>query len=334
MRPARRAAGLGRLRTLALALAPALLPGCAINPPLQLDALATREAGVRLASVPFHAQTAFQCGPAALAGVLGSAGVATSPEALAPQVYLPGREGSLQLELLAAARRAARLPYLLGGTPRALVAELEAGRPVLVLQNLGTPHLPRWHYAVLTGFDVEDNRFFLDSGERRGMTVRAPAFLRSWDWAGRWSMVALRPGELPAAPDAQAFLDAATDFEAVAPPEAAARVWQAAADAWPERSLPQLALGNLAYRARDLARAAAHYRRGLASDPHDPALLNNLASVLGELGCPRRAEALLRPVSATLAVDSPWRATIDATLGELGARTGADGLSCSAMPSP
>ena len=65
---------------------------------------------VQLSSVPFYPQEAYQCGPAALAGVLGAAGVAATPSSLAPQVYLPGRQGSLQLELMAASRRAGRIP--------------------------------------------------------------------------------------------------------------------------------------------------------------------------------------------------------------------------------
>jgi hypothetical protein len=334
MRLAWRAAGMRRLRALMLALTPALLNGCSLNPPLRLDALARAETPVRLSSVPFFAQTDYQCGPAALAGVLRAAGVATSPESLSPQVYLPGRQGSLQLELLAATRRAGRLPYVLAGEPRALLAELQEGRPVLVLQNLGTPHHPAWHYAVLTGFDAARNRLYLNSGRDEGKAVAAPAFLRSWDWAERWAMVALTPGELPAGADAPRYLEAATAFERVAAPDAAARAWQAAAEAWPEQPLPHLALGNLAYRDQALSRAAAHYRDGLAHHPDDPALLNNLASVLGELGCPRRAEALLRPVARTLADDARWKLAIDATLKELGARTGADGLSCNATPSP
>ena len=330
MRLAWRAAGPGRLRVLMLALA--LLSGCSLNPPLELDTLAPAGTAVRLSSVPFFAQTEFQCGPAALAGVLGAAGVATDPATLSPQVYLPARTGSLQLELVAATRRAGRLPYVLAAEPRALLAQLQAGRPVLVLQNLGTPRVPAWHYAVLTGFDAARNRLYLNSGSEREHPVRAPQFLRTWEWAGRWAMVALKPGELPPGADAAVYLEAAAAFERVAEREAATRAWQAAADAWPEQPLPHLALGNLAYRDKALARAAAHYRDGLARNPDDPALANNLASVLGELGCPRRAEALLRPVTATLADDSPWQAAIDATLQELGAQTGADGLSCAQWP--
>jgi len=331
MRGAWRAAGRRRLRALMLALVPPLLAACSPNPLLELETLAAREPQLRLSAVPFFAQTAHQCGPAALAGVLGASGVATTPESLSPQVYLPARQGSLQLELQAATRRAARLPYVLAPEPRALLAELEAGRPVLVLQNLGTPRVPVWHYAVLTGFDAARNRLYLNSGRDEGTTMNAPAFLRSWDWAERWAMVALKPGELPAGAEPTVYLEAATDFERVATPAAAKQAWQAAADAWPQQPLPHLALGNLAYRDKALARAAAHYRDGLTHNPANPALANNLASVLGELGCARGAEALLRPVTETLADDSPWKAAIDATLKELGVQSGADGLSCNAM---
>jgi hypothetical protein len=57
-------------------------------------------------------------------------------------------------------------------------------------------------------------------------------------------------------------------------------------------------------------------------------LANNLASVLGEAGCPRAGEAVLRPVAATLGPDSAWRAALQATLAELAARGGGDPDRC------
>src|SRR5690606_28591997 len=119
--------------------------GCAINPSLRVaeamppvvDGASPRP--LLLDGVPFHPQTEYHCGPAALAGILGASGVApgvADPDALAPKVYLPGRKGSLQLELVGATRRAGRIPYEVDATPEALLAELAADRPVLVLQNL------------------------------------------------------------------------------------------------------------------------------------------------------------------------------------------------------
>ncbi|HKB52378.1 MAG TPA: hypothetical protein VKD22_00145, partial [Ramlibacter sp.] len=63
---------------------------------------------VELRNVPFFPQKEYECGPAALATVLASSGVAVTPDPLVKDVYLPARRGSLQLEMLAAARRYGR----------------------------------------------------------------------------------------------------------------------------------------------------------------------------------------------------------------------------------
>ena len=101
------------------------LSGCASLPdPGYESALpAALPQRVELVAVPFHPQQDYQCGPAALATVLGHAGVARTPEQLVAEVYLPQRQGSLQLEMLGATRRAGLLPYRLEGTPQALLAE-------------------------------------------------------------------------------------------------------------------------------------------------------------------------------------------------------------------
>lgn len=302
--------------------------GCAVNPPLDLADTGTRAPGPILLDVPFHPQEENQCGPAALATVLAATGIETTPERLSPGLYLPAREGSLQIELQGATRREGRIPYLLNPEPRSLLAELEAGRPVLVLQNLRTPGFPAWHYAVLIGFDVERNELRLNSGPNAGLAMAAPRFLRTWDWGGRWAMVALRPGELPANPDPARFLAAVADFEAVAGGEAALPAWQAAAERWPGDPGPALALGNAAHGRGNLVEATRYFRAGLALDPAHPVLANNLASVLGEAGCPRAGELILQPVAETLGENSGWRPALQETLAELAARPGRDPAHC------
>ncbi|MFT3858674.1 MAG: hypothetical protein QM742_14630 [Aquabacterium sp.] len=97
-----------------LAAALCLLPGCAslLQAPQTEALVANRPADlplrVALSATPFFPQTALQCGPAALATVMGASGLDVSPEALIPQVFVPGRGGSLQIEMLAAARRHGR----------------------------------------------------------------------------------------------------------------------------------------------------------------------------------------------------------------------------------
>lgn len=308
----------GRANGLAFLLACWCLGGCSINPKVDLASLTSATEAHQL-EVPFFPQEQYQCGPAALATVLVASGVETSPDLLTPQVYLPERQGSLQPELLAASRRAGRIPYVIEDDLEAVFAQLEHGRPVLLLQNLRTRHFPVWHYAVLTGLDPQSAEVFLNTGTSEQKPMSASKFARLWDWAGNWAMVVLKPGEIPPLAVPENYFAAAANFETVAGPEHAAPAWRSAMVQWPDQPQPYLALGNKAYARGELANAAGLYRKGLEIDARSPALANNLASVLGELGCPRSGEKLIRPLAAELGVDSAWREIIAATLTELAA---------------
>ena len=149
-------------------------------------------AQVELTATPFHPQTEHQCGPAALATVLGAAGHAVDPAALAAEVYLPGREGSLQPELVAAVRARGLLAYEVGPSLSDLLAEVASGRPVLVLQQLGAGPWPYWHYAVVIGYDKARGQVLLRSGTDARLGLRASLFESTWDRGGRWGLVAAR----------------------------------------------------------------------------------------------------------------------------------------------
>ena len=273
---------------------------------------------VELVATPFFAQEDHQCGPAALATVLVSSGVPAAPEELAPESYLPGREGSLQVELLAAARRRGRLPYVLPPEPGALAAELAAGRPVLVLQNLGIDAYPRWHYAVLVGLDAGRDEAILRSGRRQREVMSWARFDDSWRRGGRWAVVVLRPGDFPANPEPLRFLEATAGLEAAGLLDEAAASYAAAVLRWPDEPLAYLGLGNNAYLRGDLAAAAGSYRRGVSLAPDDPALRNNLAQALLDGGCPRQAEAESRTAVA-LADGTPLEGDARETLAAVSA---------------
>src|SRR5689334_3156687 len=124
----------------------ALLSACATHRSLIANNLANAKAReLELIGTPFFPQREFECGPAALATVLGASGVEVSPDALTPLVYLPARRGSLQIEMEAAPRNFGRLAYPLSRNLDAIIAEVDAGRPVLVLHNYGIPRFPRYH---------------------------------------------------------------------------------------------------------------------------------------------------------------------------------------------
>ena len=263
-----------------------LTTGCAgPQPLLQTSVIGSQiPTAVELRETAFYPQEDYQCGPAALATVLEAAGIDVTPDILAGKVYLPERQGSLQLELVATARRYQRLPYVLDPGLVALLPELAAGRPVLVLQNLGLRSFPVWHYAVVIGFDTQRNEIILRSGETRRRVMRAAEFLRTWELADYWAMLTLRPGEIPMRPDATRYVQAIAALESGGHFETATAFYKGALARWPDNSLAMFGLGNSYYAQGDLTTAEVVYRRLLAIRPGHAAARNNLAQLLADRG--------------------------------------------------
>jgi hypothetical protein len=311
------------LRAAALALC-ALLGACAgtVRVGVPVDS-------AELADTPFFPQAVNECGPAALATVLVAGGVATTPEALAPTLYLPGRGGTLQAEIVAAARRHGRVPYPVTPTLDALLNTVAAGTPVLVLQNLGLDAAPRWHYAVVIGFDTRDDTLVLRSGTERRLVMPAAAFDRSWRLAQRWGLAVVAPDAPPAGSDAATWLRAASAFEELGQVEAAARAYVAATQRWPGAPLAWQVLANLRYAQRDLAGAEDALRQAQQRAP-SAVTLNNLALVLLERGCPATArEAVARADGLATAAE---RETLARTRAQVEAHRGPQGADCAPLP--
>jgi hypothetical protein len=279
------------------------LPGCGSF----FLALPRAESGperLRIPEVPFYPQEEYQCGPAALAMLLAWSGRQPSLAELTPEVYSPTLRGSLQPALVAAARRHGRLAYPLAGR-EALLAELAAGHPVLILQNLGLSWFPRWHYAVVIGFDRAENKVFLHSGSEEGLAMSARVFANTWQRAGAWGLLVLPPGRLPATATEASYLAAVLGLEQAGQWQAAALAHGAAVERWPENFLAWLGLGNSLYALGDAGRAAEAFAQALALCPDSAPALNNLALALAAMG--RRQEAL-RAIEQAIELGGEFRA--------------------------
>ncbi len=282
-----RAAALASLAAPMLAAA-LLLGGCASTPP-QLSALEKQwpaELPARIdlsAQTPFVAQDDYECGPAALAMLLRTAGKSATIEQLKPQVFLPGRKGSLQAEMLVAVRRQGLPAYVVPPRLEALLTELAAGHPVIVFQNLSLDIAPVWHYAVAVGYDKERRTILLHSGKTARQEMELPVFERTWARGDYWAMTTLPPDQLPAS------LDGAQTGAALAALErlngnAARKGYTAALTRWPGEPVLLLGAGNTAYAAKDRRAAAQAYARLTDVRPDIPEGWNNLAQVLYEQG--------------------------------------------------
>ncbi|MAL95519.1 MAG: hypothetical protein CME40_10615 [Haliea sp.] len=289
---------------------------------------------VELDSVPFFPQADYQCGPAALATVLVHTGVDTDADALVPQVYLPGREGSLQPELLAASRRAKRIPWQLEGGSEALFAELAAGNPVLVLQNLGVAALPVWHYAVVVGFEPDTRRVILRSGRERRREEPWGRFLASWNRGELWAMVAMPPGQLPASwTDPEALSRVLARQEASLPTGIAVKAWETALERWPDASAPLFGSANALQASGQHAEAAARYRLLLQREPDHLSARNNFADLLLREGCPGAASAVIEPALAAQPPE-PLLSVIRQTAAEIRQAGTQDASHCGLLVAP
>ena len=155
--------------------------------------------------------------------------------------------------------------------------------------TMDLPLLPRWHYAVVIGYDANTETMLLRSGTTRRQVLSAGNFMRAWDNGGRWALVVLKPGELPAGADRNRYLESAAAFEQSASPQDARLAFDAALKRWPDEPLAWVGRGTAEYKAGNLQGAAADYAAALRVDASQAGARNNLAMTLLDLGCPREA---------------------------------------------
>lgn len=273
------------------------LGGCAVSPyraGFSSEADHTLPRVVMLDDTPFFPQTDYQCGSAALATVLQAQGIEAFPEVLSAQVYLPARKGSLQIEMIATARRHHGLPYLLDASLSSLLQEVAAGNPVLVFQNLGLSWLPRWHYAVVTGYDLDREVLVLRSGRIKERITPFSVFLRTWRRADKWALVIVPAGTIPATATVSAYLKTAHAFEETGLAEQATVAYRAATTRWPRQAETWLMSGNMAFAEQRADEAVVDFMQATRLAPTDTRTWNNLAYALQEQGCITHAKAALQ----------------------------------------
>ena len=269
---------------------------------------------VLLTAVPFHPQAERDdCGPAALAMMLGWSGIDTDPAILAPIVYTPGREGTLQSDIIQASRRAGRLALPVTSL-QDLLAELDAGNPVLVLQNLGLARWPLWHYAVAIGYDLDEATLLLHSGREARHVMGFQAFEASWQSSEHWALTITRPDRLPETLDPKDGLEAANGLEQAGRHEAAAMAYGALLDRWPDNLPALMGFGNARYTAGQIEIARKTFRHAVTLHPNAAEAWNNLAVSLADQG---QHEEALQAAKEAVRLGGPNEAAAQKTLAEL-----------------
>ena len=308
-------------RWLTLWAAALVLAGCGTLIPqtvaLRTDWPAGVPRQVELAQVPFFPQDDYQCGPAALAMAMHHGGLAVRPEALVEEVWLPARRGSLQLEMLATPRRHGLVSYRLAPNYADLLREVAAGNPVVVLQEVGLMPWPKWHYAVVNGFDYDSGTIYLRSGLQMRQQMPFSYFERTWLPGRYWAMVVMPPERIPATATEQGWLNALLGLARGGNADATIRGYRAALARWPDSLPAAVGLANHLHASGALEDAARVLRAALHKAPDSVILLNNLAQTLSDQGRHREALALIQRAQDP---QSPFAGEVRATRQMIEAR--------------
>ena len=290
------------------------LAGCAgpqLRPEDLPPGLAPR---AELAATPFVAQSDYQCGPAAAAMAIGARGGKIDLQTLVDEIYTPGRKGSLQPDMVSAVRRQGLLAYEGRFDLPTLFAWVDAGFPVIVLENLGLDWIPVWHYAVVIGYDLDARTVILRSGRDGRLAMDFKPFANTWARGGNWALIALGPADAPAPAKLTDYLHAALAMERIGRRDAALQAYDAAAKRWPESELSFILAGNAQLAMNDPARAEAEYRHALERNSRSGAAWNNLAQALLQQG--RREDARAAALRA-IEAGGPFAAQARETLRQI-----------------
>lgn len=272
-----------------------LLSGCQGTP--QADRIALQKpSGVPLShtinNVPFYAQEQYYCGPTTLSEIFEYYGHNISANDIAPKIFIPDKEGSLQLEMITATRQYDFLPYTEKGTLTKLMQLVSSDIPVIVFQNLSIQLLPQWHYAVVTGFDLITRTMTLHTGLTPNHTMSFELFEKTWGRGNYWLLAPVPPNKISDKMNPFTYVSAAYDMLEVGKDEQAIAFLRTATKQWPNQWLAYFLLGNY-YLEEQPEKAVEWFKQGYQVGQNQAAYMNNYAYVLAKSGNITKAHALI-----------------------------------------
>jgi tetratricopeptide (TPR) repeat protein len=278
------------------------------TPPSAIQLLA------EISGVIYFPQEEYQCGPATLAMVFQHAGLKVEPEQLKDSLYIPDKQGSLQVEMLATTRRQGLLAYQLQPELQDVLTEINAGNPVVVLQNLALSWYPLWHYAVVIGYDLKREEIILRSGTTQRLAMPFTTFEHTWARGKYWAMLALPPARLPQTAIPENWVQSINALEHSSPYTYTGAAYTEAMQRWPNHLLVTIAAGNHAYRHGKLNQAEQIFLTATEQHPESVAALNNLAQTQSDLG---KYDAALQAIARAIDLGGPLQVEVRKTQLEI-----------------
>tara|TARA_R110001592_G_scaffold51769_4_gene159126 strand:- start:118 stop:1086 length:969 start_codon:yes stop_codon:yes gene_type:complete len=290
-----------------------LIFGCLSVPPQTAKLLANPPdipVKYQISEVPFYPQDDYFCGPTTLSEVFNFYGVIKTPQQIAPALFIPELEGSLQIEMVAAVRQQGLLAYAESGNLTQLFSLVSKNIPVIVLQNVSTSWYPMWHYALVIGYDLEKQNVILHSGTDKNRVAELKVFERTWQRGQYWLLAAVPTNKASVNFDPFVYVSAAQDLLSSGKTIQGIDALENATRQWPDYWLPYFLLGNH-YLDRDNEHALFWYQQGLVFAQQQAAYLNNYAYSLSLSGCKQRAIKMIETAQRLKPQDDNIKSTRD-----------------------
>lgn len=271
-----------------------LLVGCQTPP--QTQALLSAPPNIKqqhlIESVPFYPQQDYYCGPTTLAEVANYYGNDWQQDDIAPLTFVPGLEGSLQIEMVSAARRMGMVAYAKQGDLDVLLGLVANNIPIIVLQNNSIGWLPQWHYAVVIGYDLTTQEVILHSGVTANHRLNFSTFERTWRRGQYWMLAMLPPTKTDALLTPFVYAKACQDLLETGQFDVGTTALKSAIKQWPDYWLPYFLLANH-YLLDKPALAVSWFEKGYHAALHEAVYLNNYAYTLLQLHCFVQASSII-----------------------------------------
>jgi hypothetical protein len=272
----------------------ALLSGCQTPPQTKL-LLAEPPAIARqhlIPQVPFYPQQEYFCGPTTLSEVAAFYGREQDPATIAPTTFIPGLQGSLQIEMASATRQLGFVAYTQRSNMAQLLKLVAENIPVIVLQNNSLAWWPQWHYAVVIGYDLNTAEVILHTGVTKAHRLNFATFERTWQRGNYWLLAMLPADKSSGQLEPFIYTKASQDLLTTQQVKVGIEALKTATTQWPDYWLPYFLLGNHYFSSQPLL-AAQWFDKGLPFAQQEISYLNNYAMLLSELGCDSQARSLI-----------------------------------------
>ncbi len=262
------------------------LSACA-TAPLQSKSILERPPNVSrsriINAVPFIKQQTTQCGPTTLAMVLEHYGEKRDLETLVLQIQTKDKNGSLQSNMIGGARRQGMMAVTLNGFSD-LLKEVNAGHPVIIFENLALSWWPQWHYAVVYGYDLDQQIVYLHTGRDRSTSITFARLEADWRLGDYWGLVVLPPVELSASANELDHVSSAAALESLGKKTAAQNAYTVVLSRWPQSLGAHLGLANIFFAEGNYKKSVEILKQAQEFHPESKTLMHNYSIALKKLG--------------------------------------------------